>query len=69
MDGVDFDLLDEVLLTFDSGRRAQKEKYGGEMFPADVAAEPLGTLFRDFFQRDREGNPKGIVVVDLENFP
>ena len=68
LDGVDFDVIDEVLLTFDSGRRAQKAKYRGELFPADAAADPLGTLFRDFFQRDRDGNPKGIIVIDLENF-
>jgi len=24
-------------------------------------------LFREFFQTDRDGNPKGIVVIDLEN--
>ena len=68
LDGVDFDVIDEVLLTFDAGRRAQKAKYRGELFPADAAADPLGTLFRDCFQRDRDGNPKGIIVIDLENF-
>lgn len=68
MAGVDFDRIDEALLTFDTGRRTQKAKYLGELFPADEAADPLGTLFRDFFQRDREGNPKGIIVIDLENF-
>jgi hypothetical protein len=41
---------------------------GVELFPADAAADPLGTLFRDFFQRDRDGNPKGIIVIDLEDF-
>lgn len=65
---VDFDRIDEALLSFDEGRRTQKAKYLGEMFPADAAADPLGTLFRDFFQRDREGNAKGIIVIDLENF-
>ena len=68
LDGVDFDVIDEVLLTFDAGRRAQKAKYGGELFPADAAADPLGTLFRGFFQRDRDSNPKGIIVIDLEDF-
>ena len=68
LDGVDFDVIDEVLLTFDAGRRAQTAKVRGELFPADAAADPLGTLFRDFFQRDRDGNPKGIIVIDLEDF-
>ena len=68
LDGVDFDVIDEVLLTFEAGRRAQKAKYRGELFPAAAAADPLGTLFRDFFQRDRDGNPKGIIVIDLEDF-
>ena len=68
LDGVDFDRINEVLLTFDAGRRTQKAKYRGELFPADAAADPLGTLFRDFFQRDRDGNAKGIIVIDLENF-
>ena len=68
LDGVDFDVIDEVLLTFDAGRGTQKAKYRDELFPADAAADPLGTLFRDFFQRDRDGNPKGIIVIDLENF-
>jgi hypothetical protein len=68
LDGVDFDVIDEVLLTFDAARRAQKAKYRGELFPADAAADPLGTLFLDFFQRDRDGNAKGIIVIDLEDF-
>ena len=68
IDGVDFDRIDHALLTFDAGRRTQKAKYRGELFPADAAAEPLGTLFREFFRRDRDGNAKGIIVIDLENF-
>src|SRR5919204_935850 len=31
-DGVDPARLDPVLMTFDRGRRAQKAKYGGELF-------------------------------------
>ena len=68
LDGVDFDVIDEVLLTFEAGRRAQKAKYRGELFPAAAAADPLGTLFRHFFQSERDGNPKGIIVIDLEDF-
>ncbi len=66
--GVDLDALDPVLLDFSADRLAQKQRYGGELFPADAAAEPKGTLFIDFFQLDRHtGAPKGIVKIDLED--
>ena len=65
--GVDPDLLDPVLLDFSDRRAAQKARYGGELFPAQVAAEPGGTVFLEYFQRDRQtGEPKGIVALDLE---
>jgi hypothetical protein len=64
--GVDPDLLDPVLLDFSDRRAAQKAMYGGELFPAEVVAEPGGTRFLDYFQRDRiTGEAKGIVAIDL----
>jgi hypothetical protein len=64
--GVDPDLLDPALLDFANRRAAQKERFGGELFPASLPAEPSGTRFFDYFQRDREsGEPKGIVAIDL----
>jgi len=66
---VDFDLVDERLLTFDRGRATQKAAFMGELFIADARADPQGTLFRDFFQADREGRRKGIVVIDLKELP
>lgn len=63
---VDPGLLDPVLLDFSNHRAAQKAKYGGELFPAGVAAESRGTRFIDYFQRDRlTGAAKGIVAIDL----
>jgi hypothetical protein len=60
-------LLDPVLLDFREGRRAQKERFGGELFIAQRGADPGGTRFLEFFQRDRDtGEPKGIVEIDLE---
>lgn len=64
--GVDPDGLDPVLLDFSALRAAQKAKYGGELFPAEVAAERGGMRFVDYFQRDRiSGERKGIVAIDL----
>ena len=64
--GADPGVLDPVLLDFSDRRAAQKAKYGGELFPAEVAAEPGGMRFVDYFQRDRvTGAAKGIVAIDL----
>lgn len=65
--GVDPDLLDPVLLTFANRREAQKAAFGGELFPAESAADPHGTRFLEYFQQDRlTGERKGIVALDLE---
>lgn len=67
--GVDFDLLDTRLLTFDAGRKTQKAAFGGEWFVADWEAVPQGVVFLDFFQQDRDGRPKGIVAIELKGLP
>jgi len=67
--GVDFDAVDDRLLTFDRGRATQKAAFLGELFIADSRADPQGTLFRDFFQIDRDGRRKGIVVIDSRELP
>lgn len=67
---VDPNLLDPVLLDFRNRRAAQKAKYGGELFPADLAANLYGRRFFEFFQTDREtGEPKGIVALNLGGLP
>ena len=70
MSGVDVAKLNPVLLTFDSGRATQKARNAGELFPAEYQAEPQGTRFIDFFQRDKNtGSPKGIIQVDMKGLP
>ena len=66
--GVDPYRLDPVLLDFSNGRAAMKAKYLGELFPATAVAAP-GVLYRDFFMRDRNGVPKGVVQIDLGSLP
>lgn len=53
-----------MIPAFDAGRRTQKVKYGGELFFAHAPANPAGTRFLEFFQRDRSGRPKGIIAFD-----
>jgi hypothetical protein len=65
-EGVDFDRIDDVFIHLDRGRATQKKRFLGELLIADAQADLWSTLFRDFFQMDRDGNPKGIVVIDLE---
>jgi hypothetical protein len=63
--GVQASKLDPVLLDFNNGRRAQKLKYGGEMFPTSFLTETNAT-FLNFFQIDKHsGQPKGIIGVEL----
>ena len=65
---VDAALVDPVLLTFDDRRAAMKAKYAGELFPASFFAAP-GVRFREFFQFDRDGRPKGTVRIALRSLP
>ena len=67
--GVDPELLDPVLLTFDLGRATQKAKYRGEFFPAQMREGGSGLTYLEFFQIDREtGGPKGIVAIELRRW-
>jgi hypothetical protein len=63
--GVDPALLDPTLLDFANRRAAQKAKFGGELFVAEESADAAGVRYLDFFQRDRNGDPKGIVAIDV----
>jgi hypothetical protein len=67
--GVDFDALEReypVFLDFTNKRAVQKARFGGEFFPTSATADEYGRTFLEFFQQDRDGNPKGIVKLDLE---
>lgn len=66
--GVDPSKVDPVLLDFSNQRAAMKLKYGGELFPASGHAAP-GITYREFFQSDRNGVPKGVVEMNLGSLP
>jgi hypothetical protein len=63
-DGVDLDEIDPVFLDLTAGRAAQKRRFGGELFP-NVIEAGSGLAFADFFQNERDGSRKGIVVLKL----
>ena len=67
IDGVDPEKLDPVFFDFSKRRAAQKNKYFGEFFPAQMIETGTGRLFLDFFQIDKEtGVLKGIVEINLD---
>ena len=63
-DGVDLDQIDAVFLDLSNGRLAQKDRFGGEFFP-NVVEAGSGLVFAEFFENERDGSRKGIVVMDL----
>jgi hypothetical protein len=69
-DGVDPDKLNPLLLDFSpKGRSIMKEKYKGDLFPAEIPEGTSGKLFLDFFQTDKTtGDPKGIIALDIGGF-
>ncbi|MCF6323874.1 MAG: hypothetical protein L3J89_06055 [Gammaproteobacteria bacterium] len=59
---VDTEKLDRVFL----GSRAEmKLKYGLDFFIANIVEAGSGLPFPKFFQVNRDGDPKGIIVVKL----
>ncbi|HXU36884.1 MAG TPA: hypothetical protein VN937_11025 [Blastocatellia bacterium] len=63
---VDVELIDPVLFEFDNERAAQKAKYFGDIFPAELPEGLSGRTFLDFFQIDKvTGKRKGIVGIRL----
>ncbi len=63
---IDSAKLDPVFWQLRHPRREQKERFGGELFPARFPAAPSGETFLEFFQIDRDGNSKGIIALELE---
>ena len=70
IDGVIPEKLNPALLDFSpKGRNTMKEKYKGDLFPAEIPEGISGKLFLDFFQTDKiTGEPKGIIALDIGGF-
>lgn len=68
-DNVDPLRLDQVLLNLQPGDRAAiKSKYLGDLLIAGLELGS-GLTFVEFFQLTRDGKPKGIVLLNPQEFP
>lgn len=69
-DGVDLSRVDPVLTDpadLRAGRYRQKAKYGGEFLVGNESS--TGMPFQLYFQQDRDGRTKGVVLLDLRTLP
>ena len=63
---VDDARLDPVFWDFSRGRAAQKQRFLGEFFPAQLPEGATGRAFVDFFRVNKTtGEPKGILAIRL----
>ncbi len=63
-DGIDWHHLGlhhPELMDFDHPRTTQKRRYQGEILPRYAGVADMV----DFFQHNRDGQPKGIIAIDL----
>ena len=61
--GVDSAVIDDTFLGVDSPAK-QKSRYGGSLYPVNALADPAWEFMLEWFQVDRDGNRKGLVVLD-----
>ena len=62
--GVDADKLDPVFLDMHPPREAMKKKYGVDFLISGVLiSDSAGNTIEEFFQIDRDGNKKGILLL------
>jgi hypothetical protein len=63
---VEDNLLDPIFWDFSRGRAAQKRRFFGEFFPAQLPEGATGRAFVEFFQVNKQtGAPKGILAIRL----
>ena len=66
IENVDDEALDPVFWDFSQGRAAQKRRFLGEFFPAQLPEGATGKAFVEFFQVNKvSGELKGIVAIRL----
>jgi hypothetical protein len=46
-------------------RKLTINEFGAEFFPSDMIEGASGKPFLDFFQTDKEGRPRGVILIEL----
>ena len=64
--GLNWQDADPRLIDIQSNRASLKADFRCDVFAAETINLETGKPFRDFFQQERTGKPKGILVLDLE---
>ncbi len=66
IDEVNFQTLDPIFINIRNDPTAQKQRFGGELYP-NIIEGLSGKLFKDFFKNEKHTNQeKGIIVIDLQ---
>lgn len=63
---IDWQVADPRLRDIQANRDSLKADFRCDVFAAETINRETGKPFRDFFQQERTGKPKGILVLDLE---
>ena len=63
---LDWQIADPRLRDINANRDSLRAEFRCDVFAADTINHETGKPFRDFFQQERTGKPKGILVLDLE---
>ena len=64
-DEADREKLDPLISDLSSGRSLQKRYFGGEALPHDMPFRPNGETILEAFERDRRGDRKGLIQLNL----
>ncbi len=62
---INMDVLDQVFLNFNNNRKTMKTKFGVDFFVSQTIENSSGVPFVEFFQTDRDGIKRTILLVEL----
>ena len=61
--------IDPLLNNIEINRELIKQKYKCDLYPESAIEAGSGKTFRQFFQQNLQGRPKGIIALQLRTVP